>query len=876
MMIRKTLVFGLLLGCLVMPTSVDAAFWHKKKKPVVEEKAPDSDYKKLTGSDTTSVTGILKVINKNGKYYFEIPTHRMGKDMLVVNRLTRVPAELNEAGVNRGVNYETQMVRFGISDDKKRVVLRQQRPLPYAPAGDAIGRSIADNFISPIIATFDIEAYNSDSTTVVIQVTDLYNGKETSVNNVFSNINIHTSAKSDLSRIISIKAYDNNVVAKSELTTKVTEGNESVYITVEVSSSLALLPEDPMPVRLDSPRIGYFTTDVLGFSDDQQKVDKLHYIQRWRLVPSDTAAYLSGKTVRPVKPIKFYVDSRVPVKWRKYLMKGITDWNYAFEKIGFKDAIVAEMLPDSVAADADDINYSTLMYAASTKMNAMGPSTLDPRTGEILEADIMWWHNVLSMLQQWLTVQTGAVNPAVRATVLPDDVMGDAIRFVICHEVGHSLGLRHNMIASAAFPTDSLRSKTFTDRMNCTAASIMDYARYNYVAQPSDGVTKLSPNIGPYDLLAIEYGYRWFGTKSVEAERADLAALLAAHKGDLYRYSEAQSSRDAVDPRALSEDLGDDAVKSATCGIRNLKIVMDNVVRWTTTGEPGQTYDEASRLHYAVVNQWNNYMYHVLANVGGIYLENTNVGDGQATFTFVPREKQREAVQFLIDNVFTYQKWLFGSDLGRFTFLNKNTPRGVVEYAPSQIMRNAQAYLFYDLMENDRLMRMLENEMQNGKKAYTAVDLMNDLHRSIFAVTIAGGVPDVVTRNTQKLFVDALITAAASVEGIKVNKRIADTDGCLATADETLAMLWGERILDADDHALCSCGDDHERMGRRRELSFYGSQINRTSDAISVKRGELLRIRDLLKRNAAIADEAARYHYKDLILRIDNALDVKQ
>ena len=860
MMIRqKTIVACLLVGALITPVCANAAFWNKKKKKPVAEKTV-SEYEKITGSDSTVMKGMFNVFNKDGKYYFEIPQSMLDKDMLVLNRLTRVPAELNDAGVNRGINYENQMVRFSLSGDKKKIVLRQQRPLPQSPVGDAITRAVADNFISPIIATFDVKTFNNDSTTAIIEVTDLYNGKETSVNNVFSNINIHTSAKSDLSRIISIKAYDNNVVAKSELTTKVTEGNESVYVTVEVSSSIALLPENPMPVRYDSPRIGYFTTKSLFFSDDQQKVESRNYITRWRLVPSDTTAYLQGKLVEPVKPIKFYIDSSTPVKWRKYLMAGITDWNYAFEKIGFKNAVVAEMLPDSIEADADDINYSTLMYAASTKMNAMGPSTLDPRTGEILEADIMWWHNVISMLQQWITVQIGAVEPAARTTMIPDSIMGKAMQFVICHEVGHSLGLRHNMIASAAFPTDSLRSKTFTDKMKCTAASVMDYARYNYVAQPGDGVTELYPNIGPYDLLAIEYGYRWYGgNESPEAEKDRLYALLDAHRGPLYRYSEAQSSRDAVDPRALSEDLGDDAIKSATYGIKNLKIVMDNIVKWTTTGEKDQTYEEASRLQYAAINQWNNYMYHVLANVGGIYMENTTVGDGMQTFTYVPRQRQRDAVKFLIDNAFTYQKWLFGSDLSKYTYLYKNTPNGIIEYAPTQIMKNAQAYLFYDLLDNYRLMRMLENEFNNGKKAYTAVDLMNDMHKSIFATTLRGGIPDVTTRNTQKLYVDALITAAAAGEGIKVNRKLVD----------------GNRILNPYEHTTCMHGDDADRMGRRRNVSFYGSQINRTSDALSVKRGELLRIKDLLKRNLGIADEVTRYHYKDLILRIDNALEIK-
>ena len=237
----------MLVGAMLAPMGASAAFWHKKKKPVgTETPKPDSDYKQLTGSDSTAVKGLFGVFKKKDKYYFEIPIDRMGKDMLVVNRLTRVPKELNEAGVNRGVNYETQMVRFALSDDRKSVVLRQQRPLPYAPVGDDITRSIADNYISPIIESLEVKAFNSDSTTVIVEVSDLYNGKETSVNNVFQNINIHTSAKPALSRIIDIKAFDNNVVAKSELTTKVTEGTESVYVTVEVASSIALLPEESM------------------------------------------------------------------------------------------------------------------------------------------------------------------------------------------------------------------------------------------------------------------------------------------------------------------------------------------------------------------------------------------------------------------------------------------------------------------------------------------------------------------------------------------------------------------------------------------------------------------------------------------------------
>ena len=861
--IRKISLLVIASAILCLPATADAAFWNKWFKKgkndttevAVQDPEKVQEFSKIMHNAKSESHGMMNVYEYDNDYYFEIPVSLMERDMLVVNKLTYVPSELNEAGVNRGTNYQTLMVRFSTDPELAHVKLRQQRPLPDVPQGDAIARSISENYISPIIENFEVVAHSKDSTSVMVKVTDLFNGQNTIITDVFNNINLGTSASKNLSRITGIQAFDNNVIAHSELTTKVTEGMESVYVTVGVSCSIVLLPERPMQGRLDTPRIGYFTTDRLFYSDNQQKVDDRKFITRWRLVPSDTAAYLRGEAVPPVKPIKFYIDNSVPEKWRPYLIEGIIDWNRVFETIGFKDAIVVEQYPDSTATD--DINYSTLTYAASTKMNAMGPSTLDPRSGEILEADIMWWHNVLSMLQQWITVQTGAINPAARTTLLPDSLMGDAMRFVVCHEVGHSLGLRHNMIASNAIPTDSLRSKSFTDRFNSTSSSIMDYARFNYVAQPGDGVTHTSPHIGPYDYFAIEYAYRWY--PDAKSEEDGLCELLASHSGPLYKFSEAQPSRDAVDPRAQSEDLGDDAVRSSQLGIENLKVVMDNLIEWTTTGERNQTYAEASRLYYAVVNQWNYYLYHVLANVGGIYIENTTVGDGVKTFTYVEKEKQAAAVKFLIDNVFTAQDWLFNTPVSDYTFLNRSTPNGVVEYSPTQIFKNAQAYLFFDLLYNDRLLRMLENEYRNGKEAYTTVELMDDLHRSIFGVTMRGGLPTVEQRNTQKLFVDALITAASASAGIKVNRAI-----------------MGEQILNPDDCGICPYhAADVERSGTRRELSFYGSQISRTSDAISVKRGELLRIKDLLANRAYTGDEATRYHYKDLILRIDNALEIK-
>mgnify|MGYP003376849557 CR=1 FL=1 len=820
-----------------IPATESLSWFKKKKKPAEKnEEKSKTDYEKLTeGSQTTP--GMFAVHKKDNDYYFEVPTSLLGRHLLIVNKLQRVPSELNEAGVNRGVNYENQMI------------------------------SMEWDFISPLIASFKIEAVNADSTALVIKVNDIYNGTETSINNVFTNINLGTSAIKNLSRILSIKSFPNNVVATSELTTRVTEGTTTIYVTVEVSSSILLLPEKPMMGRFDNQKVGYFTNPLLTFSDAQQGTAKTHYITRWRMEPKpeDRAAYLRGELVEPAKPIVFYIDQSTPYQWRSYIKKGIEDWQVAFERAGFKNAIQAREVTDSMHIDMDDVNYSVLTYAASEKKNAMGPSLLDPRSGEILEADIMWWHNVLSMVREWITVQTGAVCEDARKVQLPEALMGDAIRFVACHEVGHSLRLRHNMMGSWAFPTDSLRSEAFTSRMHSTASSIMDYARFNYVAQPGDGVKVLSPHIGPYDLFAIEYGYRWYGKETPEAEKALLMDFLSRHTDRLYKYSEAQDVRDAVDPRAQNEDLGDDPVRSSQLGIANLKRIVPQILAWTTTGEKGQTYEEASRLYYAVINQWNNYLYHVLA---------TTVGDGVKTYTFVEKEKQQAALKFLLDEVLTYPAWLFDTEVGQYTYLLRNTPVGPQENAPTQILKNAQAYILWDLLGNNRLMRMIENESVNGKKAFTVVELMDGLHKSLFGITERGGTPNVLERSLQKNFLDALLTAAAEPEAVKINKKLADDHFLLDHATHFCSCYAAEqKALHQAAHS--GALQPADRMGAPRVLNFYGSQLNRISDAISVKRGELLRIKKLLQGRLGTSDIATRYHYEDMILRINTALGIR-
>ena len=845
---RKVVAFAMMTALLLGSAHASAdTLWRgkKSKKNKTEMAPPPSRYKVLTGSDSVQMKGVMNVVEKGDTVFLELPVKLLGKPFLVSNKLQQVPSELNESAANKGVNYENQMVRFEWDKKAKLVKMRQQRVTPEAPKGSYLAQSVADNYVDPIIATLKVEAVSNDSSTVLFKVNDLFNGKKNVLNDVFNEINIGTSPVSELSRIVSVKGYERSVVALSELTTTVHEGNSKVNLTVVVSTAIMLLPDEPMRTRREDWRVGYFSTPALIYGDHQQQVEHANYITRWRLVPADTLAYMRGELVEPVQPITFYIGGAVPEHLRPYITKGILDWNKAFERAGFKNAVRVVVPDDTLDVEGDDMRYSVLTYAASEKANAMGPSTLDPRTGEILEADIIWWHNVQSLISEWIRVQTAATDPRARTLTLPDELIGDAVRFVACHEVGHSLGLRHNMIASAAYPTDSLRSATFTNRVGGTSASIMDYARFNYIAQPGDGVKVMSPNIGPYDLMAIEWGYRWYpaGTD----EKKALSDFLARHDGKEYRYSETQQQRSAIDPRALSEDLGDDPIKSATYGIANLKRVMPNLVSWTLNGEPDQNYDEAAKLYSAVIYQWSLYLYHVMANIGGVYMERPNIqwlNTGRKAYEHVEKSCQKAAVQFLLDNVLSDQPWLFGTELSKQIYPLRDTPNGTVEQEPAMLLKNQHNYILWDLFTNERLVRMYENEWENGDRAFTAVEMMDMVHQSLFRKTIAGQKLNVMERSLQKSLLDALLTGANQNESIKINRRLVDEPNLDSSSPRTLDMTM--------------------------------TQISRTSDAISLKRGELLRILRLCKSKANTGDTATQMHYDDMALRIQSALGINK
>ncbi len=852
---RKNYKLALYLGL-----AMSSAVVYGQKK---EDKKAEKDKTEKKDSTVTKVKKIDELIKK-GSYkkglfntiqvktdiYFEIPDSLFGRQFLVVNKLSQVPMEVNEAGLNKGMNYENKVISFYHDKVAKKVWVKTIVPQVSSPKNDAITASVKDNFSESIIEVFDIEAQNNDSTAVAIKVNKIFDGNQKSFNDVLTNIGLGGSVKANLSYVENVKTFPENIVVKSQLTTSVNEGGVDLAVTLGVTSNIVLLSTTPMQPRLADNRVGYFTEKHWFFNDAQHKMEDQRFITKWRLEPKDEdkEKYLKGELVEPKKPIIYYIDPSTPKQWRQKIIAGVHDWQVAFEQAGFKNAIIAkEPTADDKDFDIDDVRYSVITYAASPKSNAMGPSVVDPRSGEILEADIIWWHNVMTSLHDWMRIQTGPIDPKARRNKFSDEHMGEAIRFVSSHEVGHTFGLKHNMGASFSYPVESLRSKGFTDKMGGTAPSIMDYARYNYVAQPEDGVTAITPKIGLYDKYAIEWGYRWFPNQ--ETEKASLRKMIEKHEDDpMYFYGEQQSYLSTIDPRSQSEDLGDDAVLASEYGMKNLKRVSENILKWTY--EDGKSYINTGKLYYQTIGQWDLYSNHVLANVGGIYLNNTYFGIDKKAYEPVPADMQRKAVNYLNENVIQLPKWLFFNDILDKTYAIKNSPMGPYEQTPYTLAREMQYGLIYNLFTDDRLLRMLENELKhqelNSKeKIYTVENLFDQVRSAAFDkksnLTI-------LEKMTQKNYVDALI--------VSTNKLFEKTTVAGLTIDQNLQVP-----------TICNYLDE-EKMAR----NINYSSMKRVSEVTTYKRAELQRVLTLLNKKKNNGDASTKAHYADLIIRIKEAL----
>ena len=850
-----TLLMATLMMLLALTTDSYAWGFRKRKAEktdtaIVKTGRYDEITKKAKSRD-----GMFTIHQVEGDWYFELPDTLMGRDLLIVNKVSGVPYELNDAGLNKGMSYEDKLIRFHKDIVQKKVWVTTWNPRVSVPEGDAIARSVKDNYREAVIEQFPIEAFNNDSTAVLIKVNKVFDGSEKSFNDLYNSISLGTAVKRELSRIASMKSFPQNIVVKSFLTTQVTEGHESVPVTVETTTNIVLLPEQPMKPRFADNRVGFFSTPHIYFNDKQQAVEKRELVHRWRLEPKpeDVEKYKRGELVEPVKPIVFYIDPATPAQWREAIKAGVFDWQKAFEAAGFKNAVVAKDAPaDDPDFDIDDSRYSVITYAASQQANAMGPSVIDPRSGEIIEADVVWWHNVMTLLHTWMQVQTAPVDPRARFNTFEDEYMASAIRFVSSHEVGHTFGLKHNMGASYAFPVDSLRSRTFTAKMGGTASSIMDYARFNYVAQPEDGVERITPVIGMYDKYAINWAYRWLDVEEPHEELPVLNEWITAHSGDpMYWYGEQQDSRDPIDPRAQDEDLGNDLIKANRYGILNLKRIVPNIEKWTSA--PGENYIQAGKLLMAVINQWKMYAGHVMAYVGGFYINNPVAGEDFCRYVPVEKEKQREAIKYLSEEVFQIPDWLFGADIWKKSYPVRTSPAGEIEYSPYSTARELQYAVFYDLMKDDRLLRMYESEVLAGNKVYTPEEMFVDLHRAVFKSSLQGRNLSLYERMTQKNFIDALIVSS--------NKAVEKT---------TKKALYHEHQC---NFAVCRPAVDFSEDVRLRNLHF--SSMGRVSEAVSVKRGALTKVLHLAEKNRNSGDVATRQHYEDLVVRIKEALNIR-
>ena len=852
---RKNYKLALYLGLAMSSAVVYGQKKEDKKAEKDKTEKKDSTVTKVKKIDElikkgTYKKGLFNTIQVKTDIYFEIPDTLFGRQFLVVNKLSQVPMEVNEAGLNKGMNYENKVISFYHDKVAKKVWVKTIVPQVSSPKNDAITASVKDNFSESIIEVFDIEAQNSDSTAVAIKVNKIFDGNQKSFNDVLTNVGLGGSVKANLSYVENVKTFPENIVVKSQLTTSVNEGGVDLAVTLGVTSNIVLLSTTPMQPRLADNRVGYFTEKHWFFNDAQHKMEDQRFITKWRLEPKeeDKEKYLKGELVEPKKPIIYYIDPSTPKQWRQKIIAGVHDWQVAFEKAGFKNAIIAkEPTADDKDFDIDDVRYSVITYAASPKANAMGPSVVDPRSGEILEADIIWWHNVMTSLHDWMRIQTGPIDPKARGNKFSDEHMGEAIRFVSSHEVGHTFGLKHNMGSSFSYPVESLRSKEFTDKMGGTAPSIMDYARYNYVAQPEDGVTAITPKIGLYDKYAIEWGYRWFPNQ--ETEKVSLRNMIEKHEDDpMYFYGEQQGYLSTIDPRSQSEDLGDNAVLASEYGMKNLKRVSENILKWTY--EDGKSYINTGKLYYQTIGQWDLYSNHVLANVGGIYLNNTFFGIDKKAYEPVSADMQRKAVNYLNENVINLPKWLFFNDILDKTYAIKNSPMGPYEQTPYTLAREMQYGLIYNLFTDDRLLRLLENELnhqelKSNEKIYTVENLFDQVRSTAFDkksnLTI-------LEKMTQKNYVDALI--------VSTNKLFEKTTVAGLTIDQNLQVP-----------TICNYLDE-EKMAR----NINYSSMKRVSEVTTYKRAELQRVLTLLNKKKNNGDASTKAHYADLIIRIKEAL----
>ena len=773
-----------------------------KKKPKFKS------YSKVIPTDAITDDGLFKTHQVEEDFFYEIPNNMLEKDMLWVTRIAQIPSNLGGGYMNAGSKTNQQVVAWERFQNKILLKVKSYSEVALDSTA-AIGNSVKVNNYEPIMYAFDIEAFSSDSTAVVINVTKFLSTDVPSISGLGSRLRKQYKVRSldkDRSFINSVKSFPENIEVKQDFTFTAAEppSNSSVgSISMQVNQSMILLPEVPMQPRLFDSRVGFFTVDQIDYSSKALKADEKTYIRRWRLEPKDPEAYARGELVEPIKPIIYYLDPGTPENLKEYIKQGIEDWQKPFETAGFKNAIIARDAPtpeEDPEFSPEDIRYSVVRYVASTTRNAVGPSVSDPRSGEIIESDIIWYHNHLRSYRNRYLLETGAANPSARTLDTDTEEMGEMMRQVIAHEVGHALGFPHNMAASFAYNVEDYRNGTFTQE-NGIAASLMDYARYNYIAQPGDENIRFVRQMGPYDHYAANWGYRVIPeATSPEEEIATLNSWIMEKAGDpVYKFGR-QSSR--FDPQSQTESIGNDPIKASTYGMKNLKYVAQNLPLWTSNQT--DNYDDLQELYGELLGVYSRYAGHVVTNVGGVNEDLKKPSQAGTVYSTVDKKTQKESVQWVIDNVFDTPSWL----------VDKNIVQNIAPEGYFERLRSIQARQLNSLLSFDRIGRLINSETVDTSY-YAALEMLQDVRKGIFSKSTI----DIYKRNLQRVYIDRL--------------------AYLMTEDPTRSSY---NIPQSDVRALV-----------RGELSTLQSTLRS-------------------KRNSA-SNQVNKYHYEDLLARVDLILN---